>query len=116
MLASSLDLARPVASTRCRNAEVLNEETTMERSQGKLLESDRLLLGEIDSSVTMKEWPGIPEWRGRFWLPDSGQVQPGGKNCLIRDDGGARELIAESFAPGATGTEVAASKDHTRFK
>ena len=75
----------------------------MERSQGKLLDSDRLLLGEIEWSVTMKEWPGIPEWRGRFWLPDSGQVQPGGKNCLIRDDGGARLHQPGKFRTGGTG-------------
>jgi len=90
----------------------------MERSQGKSLDSDRLLLGEIEGSIAMKECPGIPEWRGRFWLPDSGQVQPGGKNCLIRDDGGARQLFAESFAPDVAGAYVAAAKDkdHTRFE
>jgi len=84
----------------------------MERSQGKSLDNDRLLLGKIEASITMKEWPGIPEWRGRYWIPAGSQVQPGGKNCLIRDDGGARELIAESFAPGVTGADITASKDH----
>jgi len=92
----------------------------MERSQGKSLDSDRLLLGEIEGSITMKEWPGIPEWPGRFWLPDSGQVRPGSKNCLIRDDGGARQLFAENFEPDAAQAYVAAAKnkdkDHTRFE
>jgi hypothetical protein len=88
----------------------------MERSQGKSLDSDRLLLGEIEESITMKEWPGIPEWRGRFWLPDSAQVQPGGKNCLIRDDEAAIQLFAESFAPGGNGADVSPSKDHTSFE
>jgi hypothetical protein len=88
----------------------------MVRSQLESPDRDRILLGEIEGSLTMKEWPGIPEWRGRYWLPDSVQVQPGGKNCLIRDDGGARQLFAESFAPGAAGMDVAKSKDHTRFE
>jgi hypothetical protein len=89
----------------------------MERTQDRSLDSERLLLGGIAGSITMKEWPGIPEWRGRFWLPDSGQVHPGGKNCLIRDEGGARQLSAESFATLATGAVAAPSEaDHTRFE
>jgi hypothetical protein len=88
----------------------------MERPQGKTPESELLRRGEIEESVAMKEWPGIPEWRGRFWLPDSGQVKPGGKDCLIRDDGGARQLFAESFAPVAIKADGAPSEDHTRFE
>jgi hypothetical protein len=88
----------------------------MVRSQLDSPDRDRLLFGEIVGSLTMKEWPGIPEWRGRYWLPDSSQVRPGGKNCLIRDDGGARQLFAERFALGAAGMDVAESKDHTRFE
>jgi len=88
----------------------------MVRSQFESPDGARLLLGEIERSITMKEWPGISEWRGRYWLPDSGQVQPGGKNCLIRDDGGARQLFAESFAPRAAVMDVAESKGHTRFE
>jgi hypothetical protein len=86
----------------------------MERTQDRSMDSERLLLGGIAGSIMMKEWPGIPEWRGRFWLPDSAQVQPGGKNCLIRDDGGARQLFAESFAPDASGAYGAAAKDKDR--
>ncbi|MGP0066774.1 MAG: hypothetical protein ACLQGP_24685 [Isosphaeraceae bacterium] len=88
----------------------------MLRSQHTSPYGNRLLLGEIEGSITMKEWPGIPEWPGRFWLPDSTQVQPGGKNCLIRDDGGARQLIAVSVAPRATGTDLDVSKGQTRFE
>jgi hypothetical protein len=80
------------------------------------MDSERLLLGGIEGSITMKEWPGIPEWRGRFWLPDGAQVEPGGKNCLIRDDGGARQLFAESFASEAAETDVAVIKDRSRFE
>jgi hypothetical protein len=88
----------------------------MEGSQVKSLDSDRILLGEIEGSLTMKEWPGIPEWRGRFWLPDSAQVQPAGKNGLIRDDEVAIQLFAERFAPDASEADGERSKDHTRFE
>ncbi len=88
----------------------------MGRTQVKSPDSDRLRLGAIEESISMKEWPGIPEWRGRFWLPDSGQVQPGGKNCLIRDDGGARQLFAESYAPGVAEADVAVSRDGADFE
>jgi hypothetical protein len=88
----------------------------MGRAQVKSPDSDQLRFGVIEESISMKEWPGIPEWRGRFWLPDSSQVQPGGKNCLVRDDGGARQLFAECFAPGATRTDVASSRDGALFR
>ncbi len=88
----------------------------MERSEGKLLDGDRRLPEGIEESITMKEWPGIPEWRGRLWLPDSGQARPGGKNCLIPDGSEARPLFAESFAPGAIGAHVAPPKGHTPFE
>jgi hypothetical protein len=88
----------------------------MERTHAESLDSDRLRLGELKESITMKEWPGIPEWQGRFWLPDCCHVDPGGKNGSIRDDGGARQLFAESFAPGAARTDVSVYEDDTRFE
>ena len=42
----------------------------MERFRGKLMDGDRVLLDEIEGSIAIKEWPGLQEWRGRFWLPD----------------------------------------------
>jgi hypothetical protein len=68
-----------------------------------LLDGDQVLFGEIEGSITIVEGSGLPEWRGRFWLPEGGRVQLGGKSGLIRDDGRAGERIVESFGPDATG-------------
>jgi hypothetical protein len=78
-------------------------------------EGDRLLLGEIEASVTMKEWPGIPEWPGRYWLPESSPLQAVGKDRSI-GDGGARLLFARAHARPDLGTDVVATADDTRFE
>jgi hypothetical protein len=95
---------------------ILGGKLPMERLRAQMLDGDRGLLDEIEESITIPEWPGVPEWRGRFWLPDSAQVQPAGKNRLIPDDEGAILLFAESFAPRDVGPDVAVSKDRTRFE
>jgi hypothetical protein len=43
-------------------------------------------------------------------------VQPGGRYCLIRDDGRAGELIVESSGPDATGVQVAVFEGNSRFE
>jgi hypothetical protein len=88
----------------------------MERFRGKLMDGERVLLDEIEGSIAIKEWPGLQEWRGRFWLPDGGQVRPGSKYCLIHDDGRAGALIVESSGPGATGGHVAVFEGNSRFE
>ena len=75
----------------------------MERFRGQLLDGDRGLLDEIEGSITIPEGPGLQEWRGRFWLPESSRVRPGGRYGPIRDDGRAGERIVDSFRSGATG-------------
>jgi hypothetical protein len=99
-----------------RHAEVFNEEIRMARTRGMSPEGDRLLLGEIVASITLKEWPGIPEWPGRYWLPESSPLQAGGKDRLIGDDGGARLLFARAHARPDLGTAVVATADDTRFE
>ena len=81
-----------------------------------MLDGDLVLFGEIEGSITIEEGPSLPEWRGRFWLPAGGQVQPGSKYCLIRDDGRAGELIVESFESPATGGDVALFQGDSRFE
>jgi hypothetical protein len=75
----------------------------MERFRGQFLDGDRGLLDEIEGSITIKEWPGVPEWRGRFWLPESSRIQPGGRSGPIRDAGRAGERLMAPSDPGATG-------------
>jgi hypothetical protein len=88
----------------------------MERLEGKLLDGDQVLFGEIEGSITIEEGPGLPEWRGRFWLPDGGRVEPGRTYGLIRDDGRAGERIVESFGPDATGGDVAVFQGNSRLE
>jgi hypothetical protein len=88
----------------------------MERLRGKLMDGDRILFDAIEGSITIKEGPGLQEWRGRFWLPAGGQVQPGRKYCLLRDDGRAGELLVESFESPATGGDVALFQGNSRFE
>jgi len=88
----------------------------MERFLGKLLQGDRTLFDEIEGSITIKEWPGLQEWRGRFWLPEGSPVEPGGKYCLVRDDGRAGELIVDRLEPGAAGGDFAVFQGTSRFE
>jgi hypothetical protein len=90
----------------------------LERLKGELLDGEQLLFGEIESSITIEEGTGLTEWRGRFWLPEGGRVEPGRTCGLIRDDERARERIVESFGPDATGGYVAVwdrAKNQRRF-
>jgi len=88
----------------------------MERLVGKLLEDDRILFDKIEGSITIKEGPGLQEWRGRFWLPEGSPVEPGGKYCLIRDDGRAGALIVNCFEPAAAGGDLAVFEGNSRFE
>ena len=88
----------------------------MERFRGQLLDGNRDLLDDIETSITISEWSGIPEWRGRFWLPDSSRIQPGGKFRPIRDAGRAGERIVASSGPSAAGGHVAVFEGHGRFE
>ena len=62
----------------------------MGRLRGPLLGGDRTLFDEVEGSIAIEEGPGLQEWRGQFWLPESSPVRPGGKYGLIRDDGRGR--------------------------
>ena len=75
----------------------------MERLRGKLLDGDPHRFDQVEGSIAVQESPGIPEWRGRFWLPDSSPVQSGGRFCLIPDDGRPGEPIVAGSGPGAAG-------------
>ena len=75
----------------------------MERLGGKLLDRDQVLFDEIEPSITIEVGTGLTEWRGRFWLPEGGGVEPGRTYGPIRADERAMERIAESFGPDATG-------------
>ena len=69
----------------------------MGRLLDRLLKGDRTLFDVVDGSSTIKGLPGLQEWRGPFWLPESSPVEPGGNHCLVRDDGRAGELIVDRF-------------------
>jgi hypothetical protein len=73
----------------------------MEPFRGQLLDGDRGLLDEIEETITIPEWPGVPEWRGRFWLPESSRIQPGRGSGPIRDAGRVGERIVALTDPGA---------------
>ena len=88
----------------------------MERFRGQLMDGDLVLPDGIEGSIAIKEGPGLQEWRGRFWLAESSPVQPGGRYCLIRDDGRAGELTVESSGPDATGVQVAVFEGNSRFE
>ncbi|MGO9921607.1 MAG: hypothetical protein ACLQIB_43805 [Isosphaeraceae bacterium] len=91
-------------------------ESAMERFPGKLLQGDRILFDEIEGAITIKDSPGLQEWRGRFWLPEGSPVEPGGKYCLVRDDERAGELILECLEPGAAEGDLAAFEGNCRFE
>jgi hypothetical protein len=47
-------------------------------SRENLLDVDQILFDKLARPVTTNEWPGLQEeWRGRFWLPTDGRVEPG---------------------------------------
>jgi hypothetical protein len=72
----------------------------MERFRCRLMDGDRGLLDEVEGSIAIEEGPNLREWPGRFWLPDSSRVQPGGVSCLIRRDGRDRKRIVNRFDSG----------------
>ena len=88
----------------------------MDRFRGKLMDGDRSCSTRSKVTHRIKEGPGAQEWRGEFWLPESSPVQPGGRYCLIRDDGRAGELIVESSGPDATGVHVAVFEGNSRLE
>ena len=55
---------------------ILGGKRPMERFRGPSLDGNRGLLDEIEGSITIPEWPGVPEWRGRFWLPKAAGSSP----------------------------------------
>jgi hypothetical protein len=75
----------------------------LERLEGELLDGEEVQFGETESSITIEEGTGLTEWRGRFWVPEGGRVEPGCTYSLIRDDERAKERIVESFGPDAAG-------------
>ena len=82
----------------------------MECVRGKFVDGDPLRFDPVEGSNAIQEWPGVPEWRGRFWLPDSSPVQAGGKFCLIPDDRHPAEPIVEGARPRAAGRSPLASR------
>ena len=88
----------------------------MEHLLGKLLQGERISFDEIEGAITIKDSPGLQEWRGRFWLPEGSPVEPGGKHYLARDDGRAGELIVDRLEPGAAGCYLAIFQGNSRFE
>jgi len=88
----------------------------MEHVRGKLPEGDRILFDEIEGSITIKDGPGLQEWRGQFWLPEGSPVEVGGEYCLVRDDGRAGALIVDRFEPGPAGGDLAVFEGNSRFE
>jgi hypothetical protein len=58
----------------------------MNRLRDQLVDGDPHLFDQVEGSIAIQESSGIQEWRGRFWLPASSPVQPGGRFCLIPDE------------------------------
>jgi len=98
------------------DAEIIDEKITLERLGVKLLDGDQVLFGEIKRSNTTEEGTGLTEWRGRFWLPEGGRVEPGRTYGLIRDDERDMERIVSSFASDATGGDVAVFQGNSRLE
>lgn len=88
----------------------------MKRLRGRSREGNRTLFDEVEGSIAIEEGPGLQEWRGRFWLPDSSPIRPGGKDSLIRDDGRAGGPIMNRFEPVAAGGALAVSRGNSRFE
>ncbi len=66
-----------------------------------------ILFDKIEGSITIKDEPGLQEWRGRFWLPEGSPVEPGGNYSLVRDDGRAGEPIVDRSESGTAGGDLA---------
>jgi hypothetical protein len=98
------------------DAEIIDEEITLERLGGKFLDGGQVLFGEIEWSNTTEEGTGLTEWWGRFWLPEGGRVEPGRTYGLIRDDERAMGRIVENFGPDATGEDVAVFQGNSRLE
>ena len=98
------------------DAEVIDEETTLERLGGKLLDRDQVLFDESEPSITIEVGTGLTEWRRRFWLPEGGGVEPGRTYGPIRADERAMGRIVESFGPYATGGDVAGFQGNSRLE
>jgi hypothetical protein len=88
----------------------------MERFRGKLMNGDRALFDEIDGPIAMKDGPGLKEWRGRHWLPESSPVRSGGKYCLIPDAAPAGALIVASAGRHSTGRQLLMFEGNRRFE
>jgi hypothetical protein len=88
----------------------------LERLRDKLLDVDQILDDKIAETPTLKEWPGVREdWRGRFWIPTDGRVEPGRKQWLICNDGRVGRPILESFALGDTVRDTAVDQGDAQF-
>jgi hypothetical protein len=80
----------------------------MERLQDTLLNVDQVLFEKTAGSPTTKEWSGLEgEWRGRFWLPTDGRVEPGRRPWLVGNDGRADRPILDRFGEGSSNGDVA---------
>jgi hypothetical protein len=88
----------------------------MERFRGKLMGGDRVLFDKINGSMPIQDAPGLQEWRGRYWLPDSSQVRSGGKYCLIPDHAPAGALIAASAGRHSTEKQLVMFEGNRRFE
>jgi hypothetical protein len=88
----------------------------MERLRNNLLDVDEILFEEVAASPSPTEWPGLQEeWRGRFWFPTDGRVEPSRNPWLVCNDGRAGRPILDSFGEGATNGDVAVYQGDTRF-
>jgi hypothetical protein len=74
----------------------------MDGSRGESPGGHRFPSGEAEGPITPEEGSGLSEWRGRSWLPDDGQLRPGGRSRPSCDDGWAGELTMERLEPGTS--------------
>ena len=70
----------------------------METLQARLLDASYLSSDEFGTPRARVVGAGHAGWRGRYWLPDGNRVEPVGRFCLFRGDGGVGEMVMDRFA------------------
>jgi hypothetical protein len=72
-------------------------EVAMEALQARLLDAGLGSFDEFPAPLAIVAGAGYAEWPGRYWLPDGDRVEPAGRFCLFRGDGGVGEMLMDRF-------------------